>query len=62
MSIIEGFKKLMSANGNETIFFYDRGDASNISKGEERERDMLKRLFLVVTNELVTIDIRNHMN
>jgi hypothetical protein len=35
MAIVEGFKKLMSPNGNETIFFYDRGYASNISKGEE---------------------------
>jgi hypothetical protein len=31
-------------------------------KVRNRERDMLKRLFLVVTNELVTIDLRNHMN
>jgi hypothetical protein len=35
MLIVESFKKLMSHNGNENIFFYDRGDASNISKGEE---------------------------
>jgi hypothetical protein len=35
LSIVEGFKKLMSPDGNKTIFFYDRGDASNISKGEE---------------------------
>jgi len=31
-------------------------------KVRNRERDMLKRLFLVVTNELVTIDLINHMN
>jgi hypothetical protein len=35
MSIVEGFKKLISPNGNKTIFFYDRGNASNIFKGEE---------------------------
>jgi hypothetical protein len=35
MSIVKGFKMLMSPNGNETIFFYDRGDARNIYKGEE---------------------------
>ena len=31
-------------------------------KVRNRERDMIKRLFLIVTNELVTIDLRNHMN
>jgi hypothetical protein len=62
MSIVEGFKKLMSPNGNETIFFMIEEMLAIFLKVRNRERDMLKRLFLVVTNELVTIDLRNHMN
>jgi hypothetical protein len=48
--------------GTKPYFFMIEEMLAIFLKVRNRERDMLKRLFLVVTNELVTIDLRNHRN